>query len=290
LEELMTLVQIESHRRTVETASGPVSYVEVGDGRPAVFVHGVATNALLWRHVMAGLADTARCLALDLPLHGHTPVAPGQDLTLTALAEVVEGFCDALGLDAVDLVANDTGGAVAQIFAARHPERLRTFTLTNCETDDNVPPPSFAPVVEAAAAGLLAPGGPALVADLDLARATAYGVGYEHPELVDDEVLRAYVEPVLGTEERGRQFERFLTSLHAADLVAAEPALRRLQVPTLVVWGTGDETFAPSAAAWLRDTIPGVTEVVELDGARLFFPEERPQELVAELRRFWAQT
>ncbi len=186
-------------------------------------------------------------------------------------------------------MANDTGGAVAQIVAARHPERIRTLTLTNCETHDNVPPPSFAPVVEAAAAGLLAPGGPALLADLDLARAAAYGDAYEHPELVDDDVLRSYIAPVMGTEERGREFERLLTSLHAADLLAVEPELRRLHVPTLVVWGTGDPTFDPSGAAWLHATIPGVVEVVELEGARLFFPEERPAELVDELRRFWSQ-
>jgi pimeloyl-ACP methyl ester carboxylesterase len=78
-----------------------------------------------------------------------------------------------------------------------------------------------------------------------------------------------------------------LTSLHARDLLAAEPALRRLQVPTLIVWGTGDLFFRRKWAYWLRDTIPGATEVVELDGARLFFPDERAAELTAALRRHW---
>jgi pimeloyl-ACP methyl ester carboxylesterase len=48
----------------------------------------------------------------------------------------------------VDLVGNDTGGAVAQIFAVRHPDRIRSFTLTNCDCEGNFPPPEFAPVVE----------------------------------------------------------------------------------------------------------------------------------------------
>jgi hypothetical protein len=41
-------------------------------------------------------------------------------------------------------------------------------------------------------------------------------------------------------------------------------------------------------AYWLKGTIPGVTEVVELDGARLFFPDERAEEFARLLRRHWA--
>jgi pimeloyl-ACP methyl ester carboxylesterase len=59
-------------------------------------------------------------------------------------------------------------------------------------------------------------------------------------------------------------------------------------VPTLVVWGTGDEFFDVSWAYWLRDTIPGTTRVVTVDGARLFFPEERPMDLVPHLEQHWA--
>ena len=78
-----------------------------------------------------------------------------------------------------------------------------------------------------------------------------------------------------------------MTSLHARDLLAVEPALARLQVPTLIVWGTGDRAFRLKWAYWLRDTIPGATEVVEVDGGRLFFPDERADELTAALRRHW---
>jgi pimeloyl-ACP methyl ester carboxylesterase len=284
----MTLTHLEAMRHTAQTPSGPVSYLEIGAGRPVLFVHGVGVNALLWRHVMTALAGEARCLALDLPAHGHTPVAPDQDLSLPAVAEVVRQFCDALGLSAVDLVANDTGGAVAQIFAARHPARVRTFTLTNCETNGEVPPPSFQPVVDLAAAGQLAPTGVAMAADPEIARAAAYGEAYEHPERVPDDVLRSYASGVAATVERGRDFERFLTSMRGEDLTAAEPGLRRLEAPTLLVWATGDPTFGLSGAEWLRDTIPGATEIVEVEGAKLFFPEERPDDLVAALRTFWA--
>jgi pimeloyl-ACP methyl ester carboxylesterase len=76
-----------------------------------------------------------------------------------------------------------------------------------------------------------------------------------------------------------------MISLHARDLLAAEPALARLQVPTLIVWGTGDKFFRPKWAYWLRDTIPGAVDVVEIEGARLFLPDERATEFTAALRR-----
>jgi pimeloyl-ACP methyl ester carboxylesterase len=283
----MTFDDFDAHRNLVHTASADISYVTFGDGPVALFVHGVGTNALLWRNLIERLPGR-RCIALDLPLHGHSPVRPDQDLSLDALASVLAEFCDALQLTDIDLVANDTGGAVAQIFAARHPERLRTFSLTNCDTHDNVPPEAFMPTVELARAGELAPTAPALLADLAVARRAVFASGYEDPEQPDLAVVDAFLRPVVGTVEQARQFERMLAALGPADLLAAEPALRELTVPTLVVWGTGDSFFELRWAYWLRDTIPGVTEVVELEGARLFFPDERAAELVPHLQRHWA--
>ena len=87
---------------------------------------------------------------------------------------------------------------------------------------------------------------------------------------------------------RARQFERLLVSLDVGDLQAVMPRLGELTVPTLVVWGTGDAFFDVSWAYWLRDTIPGTTRVVTVDGARLFFPDERPMDLVPHLEQHWA--
>ena len=278
----------DAHRHRVATPSGAVSYVDIGDGAPTVFVHGVGTNALLWGNVIEALDGERRCIALDLPLHGHTPARAEQDFSLGGLAQLLAEFCDALALTDIDLVAQDTGGAVAQIFAAQHPDRLRTFTLSNCDTHDNVPPEAFKATVELAKAGELAPAAPALLADLAAARGAVFAMGYEDPEYLTIDMVRAFLEPVIGTPERARQFERMLGALEPTDLLAAEPALAKLDVPTLVVWGTADPFFELRWAYWLRDTIPGVTEVVELPGAKLFFPHERAADLVPHLRRHWS--
>jgi pimeloyl-ACP methyl ester carboxylesterase len=215
-------------------------------------------------------------------------VTAEQDLSLAALADGLEDFCDALGLTGIDLVANDTGGAVAQIFAARHPERLATLTLTNCDAGDNVPPESFKPTVELARSGNLAPSAVALFADLEAAAQISFGEGYEHLDRIDRAVLRSYLEPCIGTIERARHFERMLAALDAADLTDVTPLLGQLTVPTLIAWGTGDTFFDVSWAYWLRDTIPGTTQVVTVDGARLFFPDERAMDLVPHLAQHWA--
>jgi pimeloyl-ACP methyl ester carboxylesterase len=283
----MQLTELNAHRHTAATRSGEISYLDVGNGPVALFVHGIASNAYLWRHVISAVAAQRRCIALDLPLHGQSPVTAGQDLSLTALAANLEDLCEVLGLAGVDLVANDTGGAIAQIFAARHPERLATFTLTNCDTQDNMPPDAFKPLIELAAAGELAPTAVAMLADLAAAAQVSFEAVYEHLDRMDLDVIRSYLEPCFGTLERARQFERLLTSLDAGDLRAIAPQLKELTVPTLMVWGTGDTFFDVSAAYWLRDVIPGATEVVTVDGARLFFPEERPMDLVPHLERHW---
>jgi pimeloyl-ACP methyl ester carboxylesterase len=284
----MHVDDFNAHRAFVRIGSGEISYLDIGDGPPAVFVHGVGTNALLWRNVIAELADDARCIALDLPLHGHSPADPETGVSLQAMAGVVARFCEALGLSRIDLVAHDTGGALAQIVAATRPEMLRSLCLTNCDTQDNIPPQAFKDTVELAKAGALAPAAPALLGDIGAARAAVFSMGYEDPALPPDEIVRAYLEPVIGTPVAATQFERIIAALGPDDLVAIRPALERLEVPTLIVWGTADAFFDLRWAYWLRDTIPGATDVVEIEGAKLFFPDERGHQLVPHLRRFWA--
>jgi pimeloyl-ACP methyl ester carboxylesterase len=280
------LERLDKHRGELRTRSGPASYVDTGGpGRPVLFVHGVGTSSYLWRHVIGHLDGERRCVAVDLPLHGRTPAAAGQDFSLPGLARFVADCCDALELTDVDLVANDTGGAVAQVLAAGHAERLHTLTLTNCEAHDNVPPKALLPSILLARLGLLARLAPRLVRDIPRGRKRFYGSGYQDVANLPEDIVRAWLDPLFGTAESARQFERLLTSVRARDLLAAEPALARLRVPTLIVWGTGDVFFRRKWAYWLRDTIPGATEVVEIDGARLFFPDERAAEFTAALRR-----
>jgi pimeloyl-ACP methyl ester carboxylesterase len=283
-----TMERLDKYRGQVQTPSGPASYIDTGGpGRVALFVHGLGTSSYLWRHVIDQLDGQRRCVAVDLPLHGLTPAAADQDFTLPGFARFLAGFCAGLELSDIDLVANDTGGAISQVFATGHPELLHTLTLTNCETHKNMPPKVLLPAAWLAHLGLAARISPRLLRDIRRGRKRFYGLGYQDIENLPEDLARFWLETQFATPELARQNQRIMTSLHARDLLAVEPALARLQVPTLIVWGTSDIFFRRKWAYWLRDTIPGATEVVELAGARLFFPDERATEFTAALRRHW---
>lgn len=278
-------------RRTISLSRGEVAYVDHSDGDSAapaaLFVHGVLVNADVWRNVMWDVADRRRCIAPDLPAHGATPVpeASTADLSLNGLAGMLDELCERLGLAQVDVVANDTGGAVAQVFAARHPERIRTLTLTNCDVHENFPPESFKPFIALAESGEFGPMVAAMAGDLDLARETGFSMVYAHPEQLSDALLMSYLGPFV--PDQGRGLERLLTASTTEELMAIAPLLAELHAPTQVVWGTGDSFFEPSWAERLASMIPGVERVILVPDAMLLWPDERSGDLVPLLRDFW---
>jgi pimeloyl-ACP methyl ester carboxylesterase len=275
-------------RRTVEIPSGRISYLEQGSGPIAFFVHGVLLNSYLWRHQLAGLSDIRRCIAVDLLAHGDTEIAPDQDVSVTANAKMLREFLDALKIDQVDLVGNDSGGGIAQIFAALNPERVRSLTLTDCDTHDNWPPEAFKPFLAMAAAGGLSGALNAMLSDKQVYRsAGALGPAYEHPEQVSDDSIEKYLRPLVRSEQRTRDLQRFLAAFDNSHTVAIQDQLKSLQAPTLIVWGTDDVYFDLKWSHWLADNIPGTRRRVEIQDARIFFPEERWQEFNEELRADW---
>lgn len=280
--------QLAGTRRSVQTASGLIGYMEQGDGPVALFVHGVLLNGHLWRHQLADLCDNRRCIAIDLLAHGDTEIAPDQDVSVTANAKMLGEFLDALKIDRVDLVGNDSGGGIAQIFAALYPERVRSLTLTDCDAHDNSPPEAFKPFLAMAAGGGLRGALDAMLSDKSVYRSPgALGPAYEHPERLSDESIETYLRPLVRTEQRTRDLQRFLAAFDNRHTVAVEARLRTLSAPTLIVWGTDDVYFDLKWSRWLAETIPGTRRRVELQGARIFFPEERWEEFDRELRAHW---
>jgi pimeloyl-ACP methyl ester carboxylesterase len=279
----------EAKRRSVETPSGRVSYVEDGKGPAALFVHGVLLNGYLWRHQLEGLADMRRCLALDLLAHGASEIKPTQDVSSDAQAAMLAQFLDALKIEQVDLVGNDSGGGIAQIFAADHPERVRSLTLTDSDTHDNWPPEPFQGFLDMAAKGGLRGALERMLSEKDFFRSNeALGLAYERAQEVTDDTIEAYLRPFLSSPQRLRDLERFLAAFNCEQTMRVEARLRTLKAPTLIVWATDDIFFDVKWSHWLAQTIPGTRRRVEFTGARLLFPEERWKEFNDELRAHWA--
>jgi len=220
--------------------------------------------------------------------HGDTEIAPEQEVSVTANAEMLRQFLDALKVDQVDLVGNDSGGGICQIFSALYPERVRSLTLTDCDTHDNWPPDAFKPFLAMAANGGLRRTLEAMLSDKSVYRSPdALGPAYEDPERLSDKDIEAYLRPFLKSEQRTRDLLRFLAAFDNKHTLVSEDRLKTLRAPTLIVWGTDDVYFDVKWSHWLAENIPGTRRRIEFTGARIFLPEERWREFNKELREHW---
>lgn len=274
-------------RRFAETDFGKIAYVERGAGDAALFLHGFPLNGFQWRGALDRLSAHRRCVAPDFLGLGYTQVAEGRSVAPDAQAAMLAALLDRLDIQAVDLVANDSGGAVAQLFITRYPQRVRTLLLTNCDAENDCPPPALLPVIELAKKGefvnqWLAP----WLADKALAR-SAEGLGgqtYTYPANPTDEAVDVYLTPLVRAPE---QTHAYALALEANSLAGIGPALERSAVPTRIVWGTGDTIFSPASPDYLDRVFGNSRGVRRVEGAKLFFPEEFPDLIAEEARRLW---
>ena len=276
-------------RRFVATPFGRIAYVERGAGPAALFLHGFPLNGFHWRGSLERLSDTRRCLAPDLMGLGYSEVPDRQTLSPQAQADMLAAFLDELSIPAVDLVANDSGGTVAQLFAAGQPARVRTMLLTNCDVHENSPPPQMRNSIAAARAGTYDQKMQRHFEDRVYAR-SPQGIGgsaYMDPASLTDEAIECYFRPLVESPLRRAQVNRHLAAHEPNPLMAIEPALRRSTMPARMVWGTADPLFPVSWAEWLDRTLPGSRGVRLVEGGRLFWTEEMPDLLAEEARALW---
>lgn len=278
-------------RRFAELPLSRVAYVERGRGPGALFIHGWPLNGYQWRGVLDRSHQHRRCVAPDLMGMGFTETPEGQTISPATQATMLAQLLDKLQIDAVDLVANDSGGLVAQLFLAKYPERVRTLLLTNCDVDENSPPPALLPLIEMSKKGTLVDEFivPQLK-DKEFARsAKAIGGFYTHPERLTDETLETYFRPFVETPLRKAQLSQFTISMETNPLLEIREELRRWKGPARMVWGLKDPVFPVKWAEWLDRTLPGSRGVRKVEGANLFFPEEMPELIAEEARRLWLE-
>jgi pimeloyl-ACP methyl ester carboxylesterase len=220
---------------------------------------------------------------------GHTEAAEGQAITPEAQVAMLAAMLNSLHVKSVDVVANDSGGLVAQLLVARYPERVRTLLLTNCDVDENNPPQLFMPVARLAQKGLfvdrvLAPE----LKDLQLARSEkGLGSVYTHPEQLTEETIAAYLGPLVASPAKKQQADAYAAALGTNVLVPVRERLQQWKGPARMVWATADPFFPAQWAEWLDKHLAGSRGIRPVEGARLFFPEEMPELIAEEAKRLW---
>lgn len=277
-------------RRYAHLPCGDIAYLDRGHGPAALFLHGFPLNSFQWRGAIDRLSPHRRCISADWMGLGYTRVAPGQSVAPAAQAAMLAALLDNLGIDTVDVIANDSGGAIAQLFVTHYPGRVRSMLLTNCDVENDSPPAALMPVIDMSRKGefvdhWLAP----WLADKALAR-SPQGIGgmcFQYPDHPTDEAIDYYLSP-LCTGAQKPLVHAYALGLSPNPLAGIEPALKRCRVPTRILWGTGDDIFSQASPDYLLRTLGNPRGVRRIPGAKLFFPEEYPDLIAEEARHLWA--
>jgi pimeloyl-ACP methyl ester carboxylesterase len=284
----MSMSEQLGDRHTVELPQGRITYRERGSGEPIVFVHGVLVNGDLWRGVVPELADRYRCITPDWPLGAHSePMKPDADLTTHGLGRLVADFLDALSLQEVTLVGNDTGGAICQMVVTRHPERVGRLVLASCDAYEVYPPQPF---------GFLrwigrVPAATALAAHsvrLRALRRTPLAFGWVTSGPLPREISDSYVTPGYRADIR-RDTRKVLNGITNRDTLEAARHFGDFKKPVLVAWADGDKLFPAHLADRLAADFPDARRET-VTGSRTFIGEDQPQQLARMIDEFLRST
>jgi pimeloyl-ACP methyl ester carboxylesterase len=287
----MTVQSVVADTRRVTVGQARVGYREAGAGEEVVLLHGCPFSSFIWRRVMPQLAGDFRCLAPDLLGLGDTETPPDADWSLRAQAAMILGFLDRLGVARAHVVGHDHGGALAQLLAAEHANRVDRLVLANAEAYDNWPSRDERPFVRLTQVPLIGDTVLWAWARRPLFRLTLTAAKTVHDRrALTDELLDGYIAANLADRHRRAKTKRFLAGqldpAHNRITLELLDGLRNFDHPTLLIWATDDPHFGPQWGERLLRDIPGATRLERLTKTGHLLMEERPDTVAALIRDF----
>ena len=270
---------------SVTLKAGTIQYEKSGpaDGRPVVFIHGYAMGGSLWRPLGERLsARGLSCLAPTWPLGAHRePMREDAELTMEGVAEMVSELLEAVDLQDVVLVGNDTGGAIAQIVAGAADDRIGALVLTSCDAFEHFPPPILKPFI---AAAKFPPAFTAAAQPLRtrLGRKRAYGA-LAHADI--DHLVVEWLEPALSNARVREDLRRFTASMHRDSTIKAGERLPRFTKPALIAWSSDDAFFPLEDGRRLAAALPN-SRLEVIERSRTFSMVDQPDRLAELIASF----
>jgi pimeloyl-ACP methyl ester carboxylesterase len=270
-------------RHEIDLPAGRIRYREAGEGKPVVFVHGYLVDGRLWDGVVDSLSDRCRCIAPDWPIAAQQiAMNPDADLSPPGIAAIIESFLAALDLEDVTIVGNDSGGAMSQVLATRHPQRVGRLVLTNCDTHDNFPPGIFKTMPPLAKL----PGGMTLLSAPFRVPALARAAFKPFAKTkIPDELVASWMAPALNDPGVKHDAKKVTAGMNKRYTLEAAERLSHSQLPILLTWAPGDRLFPLSYAERLARETPNA-KLVEIPGASTFVPLDQPQRVADEIAAF----
>ncbi len=210
---------------------GKFKYIEEGHGEPLVLLHGLFGALSNFKDLIEHFRQTNKVIVPLLPLFEldllHTSVG--------GLQKFVHKFIEARNYQNIHLLGNSLGGHVALIYTLKHPERLKSLTLTG-------------------SSGLF-----------------ENGMGDSYPKRGDKEYIRkktqlTFYDPAMATEELVNEcFEITNNRIKVIKIIAlAKSAIRnnlgeelnQIKQPTCLIWGNNDTITPPFVAKEFNKLIP----------------------------------
>jgi pimeloyl-ACP methyl ester carboxylesterase len=208
------------------------------------------------------------------------------DLSTRAIADLIAELLDRLELEDVTLVGSDTGGALCQLLAADHPERIGRLVLTNCDMFENFPPKLFRPLLASAKV----PGALALIAASFRVRPLTrlpLAYGWLAKTRIDDDALDAWIEPCRRPEIR-RDLKKVLAGIDPRETIRAAEQLRSFDRPVLLAWAEDDRFFTLEQARRFVAQVPAA-RLETIPDSYTFTMEDQPEKLATLIANFVRQ-
>lgn len=279
----LNTVEFPFERHVFPSDDGRMSYVDVGRGRPIVFVHGSPTWSFLYRKLILGLSPHYRCIAVDHLGLGLSDKPKRADYHPAAHTRRLEAFITSLGLHDVTVVGHDFGGAIGLEWAERNEWRVREIVLFNTWIWSLAHSPIIRYVTNTAASPINQYWFRLLNPSPKFYLPVLFANNHRLAKWVQDQYQHAF----------NNQFETYCPEAFARamtvedgwfDDVAHNVGLVESK-PTLMIWGETDVTYGRDALPRMRELLPRAATVA-LRGVGNYVPEEAPDQCIEQILRF----
>lgn len=238
-------IPIILNRYRAKTKKGEIGYIDKGEGIPILFIHGTLSNSNTWRKIIPQLSLKYRCIAIDLPLGGHSiPLENDVDLSPNGIANIIKDFLDYLAIDKIILVSNDTGGAYTQIFASLYPESIDKLIFSNCEVMEIFPPSKFKYLIKA----VKIPGFTFLLRNTFRIKSLLTSnmmMGLLSHKVTNEEFSELYLKSFINDKIVRKNFVSNVKTWSPRYTIEAAEKLNFFEPHVLILWGEDDKKLFP---------------------------------------------
>ena len=275
------------HLNWAQVQGSAVNYVDIGEGPPLVFIHGLAGSWQNWLENIPHFARSRRVIAPDLPGFGHSPM-PHEKISIKGYAAVIDELLDQLGLEGADVVGNSMGGFIGAELAIEFPTRVKSLVLVSAagltsqemHRDSGIAVMRRVENVLAFGSGWFAARSDTVARRPGLRKALMLMVA-AHPAKLS--------APLTAEQVRGSGKPGFIDALEALGTYPLEDRLERIECPTLVIWGDKDRLVPVRDADRFVETIGANARKIVYEDTGHVAMLERPARFNADVEAFLAE-